>query len=115
MASTDWSPPGGSWLTPGYRDRVTAPASAREAAIERLHQKRGFTQTVASYVIVNVFLWGLWFFTDDRSGFPWPAYVTIFSGLGLVFTWWRIYGQRPITEDEIRQEMARSGDVAPDA
>jgi len=86
--------------------------SARERAISSLHQKQGFYQTVFSFVAVNILLWGIWLFTDDKSGFPWPAYVTIFSGFGLAFSWWRIFGQRPITEEEIEREIARQGDAA---
>jgi hypothetical protein len=47
-----------------------------------------FKKHLLTYLIINVFLWCLWFFTGAKYGnsfFPWPAFVTIGWGIGLAF------------------------------
>ena len=86
--------------------------TARELAIERLHQKRGFQSMLVVYLVINVFLWTLWAVTEsNKSGIPWPLWVTLGWGVGIAFSAWNVYGQKPITEDEVQREMQRSGDV----
>ena len=83
---------------------------ARQDAIERVRAKRATMAGLASYVIVNVFLWVLWAITKGDGGGgspPWPIWVTIGWGIGLAFQAWRAYGQRPISEEDIQREMRR--------
>jgi hypothetical protein len=90
--------------------------TARELAITRLRRKKGFEAQLVSYLVINVFLWGLWFFTrgDSNSGF-WPAWVTVCWGVGLAFSAWRTFGEKPITEADVQREMQRTqGSVAAD-
>jgi hypothetical protein len=79
---------------------------ARELAIASLRRKKAFQAQVVSYVVINVFLWGLWLFTkgDGNQGF-WPAWVTLGWGIGLAFSAWHAYGEKPITEADIQREM----------
>ncbi len=51
-------------------------------------RRASFKTHLATYVIINVFLWAIWFFTDgDRYGsnLPWPVWSTLGWGIGLVF------------------------------
>ena len=53
-------------------------------------QKRASFKThLASYLIVNLFLWAIWYFTGERmsdSGiFPWPIWTTLGWGIGIAF------------------------------
>ena len=55
-------------------------------ASKRARFKKSFTV----YVIVNIFLWALWFVTNDdhnfsRHHFPWPLWATLGWGLGMAF------------------------------
>ena len=86
--------------------------NARELAITRLRQKKGFQAQLVSYLVINVFLWGIWFFTkgDGSSGY-WPAWVTVGWGLGLAFAAWRTFGEKPITEADVQREMQRTKDT----
>ena len=62
---------------------------------ERLWQiakkRAGFKRSLAVYIIVNVFLWCLWLFTNMQRGdqgfgiLPWPAWVTLGWGIGIAF------------------------------
>ncbi len=54
-----------------------------------LAQKRAsFKSHLVIYILVNLFLWALWMFSDrdmDGNGFPWPIWSTIGWGIGLGF------------------------------
>lgn len=81
--------------------------STREAAIKRLKQRREFGQNLVSYVVINAFLVGIWFFTGH--GYFWPAWVLAGWGIGIALHAWALFGQRPITEADIEREMRRGG------
>lgn len=81
----------------------------RDLAIKRLKEKRDFTTHVVVYLVVNGFLWALWAITEtDKSGAPWPIWVTLGWGIGLALNAWTVYGRRPLTEQEIEREMERT-------
>ena len=84
-----------------YQDR-------REAAVKRVKARRDFKIHVAAYVIVNLFLIGIWALGDE--GFFWPILVMLAWGIGLAFNAWDAYFKKPISEEEIQQEMERSTD-----
>lgn len=54
-------------------------------------KRASFKKHLASYVIVNAFLWAVWFlskradFYEER--FPWPIWVMVFWGIGLAFNY----------------------------
>jgi hypothetical protein len=84
--------------------------SRREEALAQVKRKREFRAAIASYVVVNAALWLIWLLSDDRgdaNGVPWPLWVTAFWGLGMVIGAWNIYGQRPVSDQEVEQEMQR--------
>jgi hypothetical protein len=92
----------------------SSPEVVREQAVRRLKKRRDFHAHLFVYVVVNLVLWGVWSVIGMTSGwgFPWPLWVTLGWGLGVVFNAWDVYGRRPITEDEIRREM---GNLTPHA
>ena len=90
--------------------------NARDLAISRLRQKKGFQAQIVSYVVLNVFLWGIWFFTKGDSGAGyWPAWVTVGWGIGIAFSAWHVYGEKPITEADVQREMERTRGSIPSA
>ena len=54
----------------------------RAIARKRAEEKVGFYVHLAIYIVINTGLWLLWFITSPDS-FPWPAFVTLFWGIGL--------------------------------
>jgi hypothetical protein len=52
-------------------------------------KRASFKYNVATYVVVNIFLWAIWWFTGSRSygdhHLPWPVWPTFGWGIGLVF------------------------------
>jgi hypothetical protein len=86
-----------------------SPEALREQALRQIKKRRDFHAHVFVYLAVNIVLWGIWSFigvTSD-SWSPWPVWVTLGWGLGVVFNAWDVYVRRPITESEIRREMDR--------
>jgi len=86
--------------------------TARHLAVKRLRDRRDFSTHLVAYLTVNAFLWILWAVTEDNKvGVPWPLWVTLGWGIGLVINAWNVYGSRPITEVDIQREMERTSDI----
>jgi len=62
---------------------------------ELAKKRAGFKKHLVSYVIVNAFLWAIWFVTgteyDYDAYFPWPLWVTLWWGVGLAFSYANAY------------------------
>ncbi len=78
----------------------------RELAMKRIKDRRDFQSHLVVYLVVNVFLWGLWALTGGPGSFPWPVWVTLGWGIGVALNWWSVT-RRPITSDDVDQEMKR--------
>lgn len=75
-------------------------------------KRASFKKQLLSYVLVNCFLWGVWFISGNRNelqlGFnqiPWPAYVMFWWGVGLAFSFVNAYvvNTKQSIEDEFRK------------
>ena len=73
----------------------------------RTAQRRAeFKKSVFSYIIVNTFLWSVWWFTTGRqsgfNGYPWPIWVMLGWGLGLGMQYFKAYNgdKDSLTEQE---------------
>jgi hypothetical protein len=88
---------------PGAED--TGEVCEREAARRRVQTRRDFVSHIAAYVVVNVFLVGVWAFTG--AGYFWPAWVIGGWGAGLVLHAWDAFLRRPLTEEDIDAELQR--------
>lgn len=75
----------------------------REWARKRVEKKHKFRGDLVAYVVVNLFLIGIW----AVSGFGefWPGWVLAAWGMFLLLDAWNIYYRRPITEHEIDEEL----------
>ena len=71
-------------------------------------QRAGFKGKVISYIGTNIFLWAIWFITCRNNEnvheylIPWPAWVTIGWGFGLVMRYVRIFHTN--SDDQIQKE-----------
>jgi len=81
----------------------------RQQAIRRLKKRKDFVAHLVSYVIINAFLIGIWYFVAGR-GYFWPGWVLLGWGIGLALNAWDVYGRREISEADIRREMDRNRD-----
>jgi hypothetical protein len=70
----------------------------RDEELWQLAKKRArFKRHLTSYIVVIVFLWGVWWFTAGQYGIPtgpipWPAWAMLGWGLGLAFHYFDAYG-----------------------
>ena len=79
----------------------------RVSAVTRIKARRDLRTNLVAYVVVNVFLIGIWAVTGQ--GYFWPIWVIGGWGVGVVLHFWTNYNERPISEDEIRREVGRGG------
>lgn len=81
----------------------------RHQAIGRIQARRGLLYHAVIFALVNVALWAVWAFAgaEGEGWYPWPAWVTFFWGLGLVFQAWSVLGTGGVSEDTVRREMDR--------
>jgi len=80
--------------------------SAYDRARARVEKKRKFRGDVVVYVIINVFLVGVWAVTG--FGYFWPGWVLAAWGLGLILTAWDLFYRHDVTEDDIQREMRKN-------
>ena len=57
---------------------------------QQAKKRAGFKTQAIIYVLVNGFLWALWYFNnshkDSDGGIPWPLWPTLGWGIGLAFS-----------------------------
>jgi hypothetical protein len=68
----------------------------RDEQLWRLARKRAnFRRSFFVYVVINAFLWGIWWFTIGRNsgfrGYPWPIWVMLGWGIGIAFQYFDAY------------------------
>ena len=80
----------------------------RAAAIARLTEQRDFRNHALVYCAVNILLVAIW--AGSGFGYFWPIWAIGGWGIGLAAHAFRVYGQKPISEAEINEEMQRVED-----
>ena len=66
-------------------------------------KRAGFKRHLATYIVINIFLWLLWFFTGretDGSDIPWPVWSTFGWGFGLAMHYISTYVKTNTEEKE---------------
>ncbi len=91
------SPPGASPSQPPWTD------DDRKWARKRIEKKHKLRSDVAAYVVVNLFLLGVWAVTG--AGYFWPGWVLAGWAMLLLLDAGNLYYHRPITEDDIDREL----------
>jgi hypothetical protein len=69
----------------------------RDEQLWKLAKKRAdFKTSLAFYIVINIFLWLIWFFTADKPedlrGIPWPVWVMTGWGIGIIMQYFDAYG-----------------------
>jgi hypothetical protein len=69
----------------------------RDEKLWQMAKKRAsFQRSLATYFIINGFLWALWWFTAGQRGInrdiPWPIWSTLGWGIGIIFQYMNAYG-----------------------
>ena len=80
--------------------------SEYEKARARALRKRKFRGDLAAYVVINLFLIGIWALSG--FGYFWPGWVLAAWGMFLVLDAWDVFYRRDVTEEDIQRELHRS-------
>jgi hypothetical protein len=84
----------------------------RDLATHRVRRRRGFYSHLTAYILVNLMLVAIWYFTG--RGYFWPGWVMLFWGIGLVFNGVAVFAkgdigsERRAIEKEI-EKIKKSG------
>ena len=84
-----------------------AEGDLRAQAIDRIKRKRKFRRDVVLYLIVNAGLWAIWALNGADTDDLWPAWVSGIWGVLLVLDAFKAYGEGPISDQQIQDEMRR--------
>ena len=84
--------------------------SARQQAIQRLHQRRGFTNYIIGAVVISLFMVLIWALSG--RGYFWPVWVVLGRGLATAGMAWSAYGPREKTpsDAEVEEEARKFED-----
>lgn len=85
----------------------TPDTDLRARAVARLRKRRDFRNHLFVYVVVNSAFVVMWLFLG--GGFFWPIFPILGWGIGVIFHAQDVYGNREISEEDIRDEMTRIG------
>lgn len=70
--------------------------SSDEELLKIAVKRARFQRHLVTYLVINAFLWIIWWFTSgDREanwGMPWPLWSMLGWGIGLVFQYMEAYG-----------------------
>ena len=67
-------------------------AEIREIAARRVRAKRRFYSHLTAYIIVNLMLVAIWYFTG--AGYFWPMWVMLGWGIGLIINGVAVFSKR---------------------
>lgn len=83
---------------------VSPPSDAdRDWARARVEKKHKLRADVVAYVVINLALIAAWAATG--FGYFWPGWVLGFWAVFLLLDAWNVYYRRPVTEEEIDEEL----------
>lgn len=86
----------------------------RDENLWRIAKKRAaFKKHLASYIIINSFLWVVWLFTlgseeyveMNEYNLPWPMWCTLGWGFGLAFSYYNAYMDN--RENDVQKEYQK--------
>ncbi len=93
-----------------FAEKQTNMESEKDERLWKIARKRAeFKKSLYGYIVVNIFLWGIWWFIQGKDsgyrGYPWPIWVMLGWGLGLAFQYFKAYNGDK--EDLANQEYER--------
>jgi hypothetical protein len=79
----------------------------RKVATQRVQAKKGFYSHLTAYILVNLMLLAIWYFTG--AGYFWPMWVLLFWGIGLIVNGITVFARRDMgwEKREIEKEMEK--------
>ncbi len=93
-----------------FPSALASDASRKDDALWQLAKKRaGFKWSLASYLFVNTFLIGVWYFTSGNhyNNF-WPIWPLLGWGVGITFQYFNAYHSSTIFSTEQEYEKLKN-------
>lgn len=86
----------------------------RDEKLWQIAKRRAdFQDSLIGFIVITVICWAIWFFTSGRHGFtgatPWPLWVMLGLGIGLVFKFIKAYKTDKDTLAEREYEKLKNG------
>jgi hypothetical protein len=81
------------------------PDDARARALESIQARRNFWRQTATFVFVELVLIAIWAVSSNGTGHFWPIWPGIFFVLGTIGSAWRVFAEKPITDEQIQREI----------
>ncbi|HQY12675.1 MAG TPA: 2TM domain-containing protein [Ferruginibacter sp.] len=86
----------------------------RDEKLWQIAKRRAdFQDSLIGFIVITVICWAVWFFTSGRHGFrdvtPWPLWVMLGLGIGLVFKFIKAYKTDKDTLAEREYEKLKNG------
>jgi hypothetical protein len=91
---------------PNTPNAATTDEQRRAWAARRIKERDDFRWHLVTYLVINAMMWVLWAVVSGVHSFPWPIWLSLFWGIGLVFHW-AYATRRTASPDEIDAELAR--------
>lgn len=91
-----------------------APEGKDPVLWEIAQRRASFKKHASTYVIINIFLWAMWYFTGDHSGktedfnYPWPIWTTLGWGIGIAFHYVSAYVSPKVNSTEREYEKLKN-------
>lgn len=85
----------------------------KDTQLWRIAQRRAaFRKNLYSYLVINAFLWAVWWFTIGKdkgfTGYPWPVWVMLGWGLALGIQYFKAYqGTKAELADEEYERLKK--------
>lgn len=92
-------------LEQSERELPPTEMTERERARARVEKKHKLRGDFVAYVVINLGLVAAWAFTG--SGAFWPGWVLGVWGVFLLLDVWSVYFGRPVTEQEVDEELLK--------
>jgi fatty acid desaturase len=88
---------------------ASTPESLHAQAVQSLKRRADLKAHAVVYLLVNLVVWGIWIVVGigSHSWWPWPVFLTLFWGIGLLMNAWDVYMRTPISEEDVQREMER--------
>ena len=86
----------------------------RDEKLWQIAKRRAdFQDSLIGFIVITVICWAVWIFTSGRHGFrdvtPWPLWVMLGLGIGLVFKFIKAYKTDKDTLAEREYEKLKNG------
>ena len=81
----------------------------KEELLWQVARKRaGFKKSFITYLIINAFLIGVWYFTSGAKSYFWPGWVLLGWGIGIAFQYAAAYHGNQLFTTEREYEKLKN-------